>query len=266
MSITCKAAVLRNAGADQPYAETNPLVIETITLDPPKSSEVLVKIAGAGLCHSDLSYINGARGKPNGMILGHEGSGEIVEVGAGVMDIKPGDHIIFQFSPSCGRCARCQSGRPQVCEAVPAARAAGHLIGGGSRMKDANGAQLLHFTGVSCFSEYAVVDRSSVVKVDDQLPLADAALFGCAVMTGVGAVVNTAGVKMGEKVAVVGLGGVGLCGVMGAAAAGAEIVVAIDLDDAKLARALEVGATHAFNAKDPDLVAKVKDLTNGGVD
>lgn len=266
MTIRCKAAVLRAIGLPQPYAQTRPLSIEEITLDPPGPTEVMVKVIGAGLCHSDLSVINGDRGRDVPMVMGHEGAGEVVEVGSAVTDIKVGDHVAFQFSVSCGRCKACLSGRPNICEEAPKARVKGELISGGSRMRDASGQYLRHQAGVSCFAEYAVVHRGSVVAIDKDLPLTEAAVFGCAVMTGVGAVVNTARISPGETVAVFGLGGVGLSGVMGAKVAGAETIVAVDLEEAKLAKARTLGATHTFNARDPDLVAKVKELTHGGVD
>lgn len=261
-----KAAVLRSTGAKRPYATSGPIQIEEVELAPPQDGEVLVKIAGGGLCHSDLSVINGHRPRPVPMVLGHEGSGEVVEVGPGVRDIKPGDPVVFQFSASCGRCANCLGGRTQLCEAHDAARAKGHLMGGGSRIKDASGNEVGHHSGVSCFAEYAVVDRGTVVKVDNDISLAEAAVFGCAVMTGVGAVTNTARIRMGDTVAIVGLGGVGLNGLLGAVAAGAEKIVAIDIADDKLGLARQLGATHTVNAKDPDHIDQIKDLTGGGVD
>ena len=261
-----KAAVLRETGAKRPYATSQPIQIEEIDIDPPQPGELLVKIAGGGLCHSDLSVINGNRARPMPLVLGHEGSGEVVEVGAGVRDIKAGDPIIFQFSASCGVCGNCLSGRPQLCETHDVARAKGHLMAGGSRLKDSNGIEIAHQSGVSCFAEYAVVDRGTAVKVDKDLPLADAAIFGCAVMTGVGAVLNTARIRAGDTVACVGLGGVGLNGLLGAKLAGADKIIAVDISDDKLGLARQLGATHTVNARDDDHVEQIKDLTNGGVD
>lgn len=261
-----KAAVLRQFDAPQPFAKSKPISIEEVTLDPPGPNEVLVKIGGAGLCHSDLSVMNGARPRPEPLVLGHEGAGQIVEIGSAITDLEVGDHIVFQFSPSCGRCRRCMEGRPQVCEAGAKAKAAGDLMGGGRRLKDADGNSIAHHTGVSCFAEYAVSDRGSVVKIDKDLPLTEAALFGCAVMTGVGAVINTARILPGDTVAVIGLGGVGLNGVLGAKLGGAETIVAIDLADDKLGLARQLGATHTVNASDANHVEQVRDLTNGGVD
>lgn len=261
-----RAAVLRQFDAAQPFAKSKPISVEEVTLDPPGPNEVLVKIGGAGLCHSDLSVMNGARPRPEPLVLGHEGAGQIVEVGSSITDLEVGDHIVFQFSPSCGRCRRCMEGRPQVCEVGAKAKAAGDLMGGGRRLRDADGNSIAHHTGVSCFAEYAVSDRGSVVKIDKDLPLTEAALFGCAVMTGVGAVINTARILPGDSVAVIGLGGVGLNGVLGAKLGGAETIVAIDLADDKLGLARQLGATHTVNASDANHVEQVRDLTNGGVD
>ncbi len=266
MTLTCRAAILRETGAARPYAQSQPISIEEVELLPPQASEVLVKIGGAGLCHSDLSVIDGTRARPLPLAMGHEGAGEIVEIGAAITDLAPGDHVVFQFSASCGRCRRCQEGRPQICEPAAAARSSGGLMGGGRRIRDASGEMVAHQAGVSCFAEYAVLDRGSIVKIDKDFSLADAAVFGCAVMTGAGAVINTARILPGDTVAIIGLGGVGLSGVMGAALAGAEAIVAIDLDDGKLQTAMGMGATHAVNARDRDCVEKVRDLTNGGVD
>ncbi|RPI46469.1 MAG: alcohol dehydrogenase [Betaproteobacteria bacterium] len=266
MSVRCKAAVLRTVGAPRPYAKSLPLSIEEIELAPPRPLELLVRIAGAGLCHSDLSVINGDRARPVPIALGHEGAGEVVEVGPAIDDVRPGDHVVFQFSASCGRCRRCVEGRPQVCERAHRAKLEGGLMAGGSRITAVNGERIGHHSGVSCMAEYAVVDRGSVVVIDKSMPLAKAALFGCAVMTGVGAVVNTARVRAGDSVAIVGLGGVGLNGVMGARLAGAQTIIAIDLEPSKLAIAREIGATHTICARDADCIERVRDLTHGGVD
>jgi alcohol dehydrogenase len=210
--------------------------------------------------------MNGSRPRPVPMVMGHEGAGEVVEIGSSITDVAVGDHIVFQFSPSCGRCRRCLEGRPQVCEVAAISKAAGDLMGGGRRLHDADGVALAHHSGVSCFAEYAVADRGSVVVIDKDLPLDEAAIFGCAVMTGVGAVINTARILPGDSVAVIGLGGVGLNGLLGAKLGGAETIVAIDLSDEKLGLARQLGATHTVNATDPDHVQQVRDITNGGVD
>ena len=266
MSITSRAAVIRTNTSTAPYKISKPLSIEEIKISPPLANEILVQVKGAGLCHSDLSVINGSRIMPLPLVIGHEGSGEVVELGSAIRDIKVGDHVSFQFSPSCGRCRRCLEGRPQVCELAAATKGKGQLMSGGSRLSDLEGTMLNHHTGISCMSEYTVVDRGSVVVIDKSINIEDAALFGCAVMTGVGAVINTARIRPGDSVAIIGLGGVGLNGVMGAKLGGAETIIAIDIDPSKFERAKELGATHCFDSKNKDTVQAIRDLTNGGVD
>ncbi|WP_454918866.1 zinc-dependent alcohol dehydrogenase family protein [Xanthobacter sediminis] len=261
-----RAAVLRASPAASPYAQTKPLSIETITLDPPGADEVLVKIAAAGLCHSDLSVINGDRPRPTPMVLGHECAGVVEEVGAGVTDLKPGDRVVMSFLPTCGHCLSCMDGRAQLCEPGHAANGRGTLLSGARRFHCDDGAEPYHHSGVSAFAEYAVVSRRSVVKIEADISLVHAALFGCAVMTGVGTVVNTCRVRPGDTVAVVGLGGVGLSSVLGAVASGAVRVIAIDLAQDKLDLAASMGATDTFLASDPEVVEKVKAATSGGVD
>lgn len=260
-----QAAVLRQMGAVLPYGASKPLVIESLDLAPPGPGEVLVKIAAAGLCHSDLSVMNGDRPRPMPMALGHEAAGVVVELGTQVDDLVVGDHVVMVFMPSCGHCLPCAEGRPALCEKGAAANGSGTLLTGKRRLS-CDGVEVNHHLGCSAFADYAVVSRRSLVKVDKSLPLAEAALFGCAVLTGVGAVVNTAKVSAGQSVVVVGLGGVGLAAVLGALALGAVPVVAVDLSDEKLALALELGATAVVNARDADAVAKVRALTGGGAD
>ena len=260
-----RAAVLHATGAKPPFAETKPLVIEELDLAGPGHGEVLVKIAAAGLCHSDLSVINGDRPRPMPMALGHEAAGVVEALGEGVTDLKRGDHVVLVFVPSCGHCLPCAEGRPALCEPGAHANLAGTLLGGGRRLSR-NGVDVHHHLGCSAFAEYATVSRRSLVKVDHELPLAEAALFGCAVMTGVGAVVNTAQVRAGASTAIIGLGGVGLASLLGARAAGARHIVAVDLSDAKLELAKSLGATHTFNASDPDCQDQVREATRGGVE
>ena len=260
-----KAAVLYEMGLPEPYGQSRPLKIEEVELDPPGEGEVLVKLAAAGLCHSDLSVLNGSRPRPLPMVIGHEGSGVVEEVGTGVSDLAPGDHVVFVFVPSCGHCVPCGEGRPALCEPGAAANVAGTLLSGERRLRKGE-ASLTHHVGVSCFAEYVCASRRSLVKVDPALPLDEAALFGCAVITGVGAVVNTARMRPGASVAVVGLGGVGLNALLGARMAGARRIVAIDLLDDKLALARQLGADDAFNAGDADVVEAVRDATGGGLD
>lgn len=260
-----KAAVIRQIGLAQPYAQSRPLSIEEVDLDAPGEREVLVRVKAAGLCHSDLSTINGDRPRQMPMILGHEAAGEVVECGPGVHDLEAGDHVVMVFAPSCGECIACQEGHPGRCEPGQKANGAGTLLGGTIRLSQ-NGKPVYHHVGVSAFAEYVVVNRGSLVKIDSALPFDEAALFGCAVLTGVGAALNTAQVFPGARVGVVGLGGVGLNALFGARVAGASRIVAIDIHDDKLALAKKLGATDVVNAKDGDAVQKVKDLTNGGVD
>jgi alcohol dehydrogenase len=260
-----KAAVLNAIGAKAPYVESKPLTIEEVELAPPGHGEVLVKIGGAGLCHSDLSVINGDRPRPMPMALGHEAAGVIEEIGEGVTDLQRGDHVVLVFVPSCGHCGPCAEGRPALCEPGAAANGAGTLLSGGRRLSR-NGEAINHHLGCSVFAEYATVSRRSVVKIDRELPLDEAALFGCAVLTGVGAVVNTAQVRAGASVAVIGLGGVGLASLLGARAAGARHIVAVDLSDVKLDLAKSLGATHTFNASNADCAGQIRELTAGGVE
>ena len=260
-----RAAVLDEMGASAPYAQSKPLKIETIELDPPGPGEILVKIAAAGLCHSDLSVIEGNRPRPMPMALGHEAAGVVEEVGPGVDDLEKGDHVVMVFVPSCGHCLPCSEGRPALCEPGAAANGAGTLLSGGKRLHR-NGQDINHHLGVSGFAEYATISRRSCVKVDRELPLDEAALFGCAVLTGVGAVINTAKVPAGTTVAVVGLGGVGLSSILGAVASGASRVVAVDLSDEKLGLARQLGATDTFNAGSPDAANEIREAVKGGVE
>jgi alcohol dehydrogenase len=269
--VEIKAAVLNAMDASSPYAASQPLTLETLELDPPGPGEVLVRIKAAGLCHSDLSVINGNRPRPMPMALGHEAAGIVEEIGPvegaiGGSDLQPGDHVVFVFVPSCGHCEPCTVGRPALCEPGAAANAAGTLLSGARRLHRSDGTPVNHHLGVSAFADYATVSRRSRVKVDSDLPLDEAALFGCAVLTGVGAVFNTAKVPAGSSVAVIGLGGVGLSSLLGAVAAGARRIVAMDLSDEKLAFARDLGATDTFNARNPDAVAEVKAATGGGVE
>lgn len=259
------AAVLRQVGADAPYANSRPLHIEELDLDPPGPGEVLIKMRAAGLCHSDLSVVNGDRPRPVPMALGHEASGEVVQVGAGVGDLKPGDLVVLVFVPSCGHCLPCMEGRPALCEPGAVANTEGTLLSGERRLHSGT-AHVHHHVGVSAFATHAVVSRRSCVKIEPDIDPVEAALFGCAVLTGVGAAINTARVQAGTTAAVLGLGGVGLCAMLGAIASGAREVVAVDLNDRKLEVARALGATATVNARDPDAVEKVKALTKGGVD
>ncbi|MGX9134192.1 zinc-dependent alcohol dehydrogenase family protein [Rummeliibacillus sp. JY-2-4R] len=260
-----RSAILRSSGVEKPYAQSKPIHIEEIELEAPQDGEVLIQIKAASLCHSDLSVINGNRPRPLPMALGHEASGIVKQVGPGVVNFKPGDKVICVFVPSCGHCVPCAEGRPALCEPGAKSNGDGTLLGGGVRLH-AGDEKIGHHVGVSAFSEYAVVSQNSLVKVAEDLPFEKLALFGCAVITGVGAVVNTAKVQLGSTVAVVGLGGIGLSALLGAIATGAREVIAIDINDKKLQQAKELGATAVFNSKDADVVEQVKAYVNGGVD
>ncbi len=259
-----RAAVLYEMGKPMPYQETRPLSVEDVELEGPGPGEVLVEIAAAGLCHSDLSVIDGSRPRPLPMVLGHEAAGIVREVGPGVHDLKPGDHAVFSFVPMCGRCLYCATGRPVLCENGNRANVAGVLLSGARRFRNAAGQALYHHLGVSAFSQFTVAAQESLIRIDPEIPLEKAALFGCAVMTGVGAVVNTARVEPGMSVAVFGLGGVGLSVVMGARLAGAYPIIAVDILPAKLDLARQAGATHVVNARETDPVEAIRDLTGGG--
>ncbi len=260
-----RAALLRTSGLPAPYAISRPLEIIEADLDPPNAGEVLIRLRAAGLCHSDLSVIDGNRPRPLPMVLGHEGAGVVEELGSGVTDLRVGDHVVTAFVPSCGLCSPCADGRPALCEPGLASNTAGTLLGGARRLHLA-GQDLHHHLGVSAFAQYATVSRHSVVRVDRSLSFEEAAVFGCAVITGTGAVINTARLPVESTVAIVGLGGVGLAALLGARYREARVIVAVDLSDVKLALARELGATHTFNARDPDVVAAIREATRGGVE
>jgi alcohol dehydrogenase len=200
------------------------------------------------------------------MVLGHEAAGVVRETGPGVHDLSCGDHVVFSYVPACGRCLYCAVGRPALCEHGATANIAGTLLDGGRRFTNRAGEPLHHHLGVSAFSQFTVAAQESLVKIDIALPLEIAALFGCAVTTGVGAVINSARVEPGSSVAVFGLGGVGLSVVLGAHAAGAESIIAVDTVPQKLDRARKLGATAAIQSGGGDVVASIRDLSHGGVD
>jgi Zn-dependent alcohol dehydrogenase len=258
-----RAAVLRDMGRPTPYAASRPIDIEEVELAAPGRDEVLVRIGAAGLCHSDLSVVNGSRPRIMPMVLGHEAAGEVIECGPGVTRFTPGDHVVFSFVPGCGHCASCTTGRPALCEPGASANVAGSLLSGSRHLRDAHGNTLNHHLGVSGFADHAVVSEHSIVRIDPDLAYDIAALFGCAVLTGVGAVVNTASVRAGESLAVFGLGGVGMAALLGARAAGAYPIVAVDPLPQKRALAIELGATHAL-AADADTASALRELTHGG--
>jgi len=242
-----------------------PVVVERITVDSPKRGEVMVKLGACGVCHSDLSATNGTIALPPPLILGHEAAGEVVEVGEGVTGLAVGDHVVSSFIYMCGKCRYCSLGRPVLC--VEQGKALTTLPDGTLRTKDAQGKPLNVFSGCGVMADYATVHVDNLVKIDPRIPLDRAALVGCAVTTGVGAVFNTARVRPGASVAVFGCGGVGLNVIQGAAIAGAERIVAIDTLEAKLEMAKKFGATDVLLAKPgEDLAKALKKLTGGGAD
>ena len=260
-----KAAILHQMELERPYSVSNPLKIEDVTLDDPGFNEVVVKIKAAGLCHSDLSVINGNRPRPLPMALGHEASGVVVELGEGVEKLSLGDHVVFAFLPSCGSCSYCNTGRAALCEPGAEANSKGTLLGGHKRIHN-EGNYYHHHLGVSGFAEFAVVSVDSLFKIDQEIPFEIAALFGCAIMTGVGAVVNTAQLKFGESILIVGLGGVGLSAILGAKAAGASNIIAADLNPQKRAIGKKLGAHYTIDSSKKNALQFLKDLSGGGVD
>jgi Zn-dependent alcohol dehydrogenase len=245
-----EAAVLDAIGYRGDFDRDPPLRLASVDLADPGPDELLLKIEAAGLCHSDLSVINGDRPRPMPMVLGHEAVGTVISAGeAAAEDFAAGDRVVLSFLPQCGRCRPCVSGEPFLCERGTAANGAGTLLSGGQRLSE-DGAPIHHHLGASAFSSHAVVDRRSAVKIPHDIPVEIAALFGCAVLTGVGAVLNTAGLRPGESVAIYGLGGVGLAALLGAVAGGAVPVVVVDPIAEKRALALELGAAAALHPGD----------------
>jgi NDMA-dependent alcohol dehydrogenase len=244
------------------YEFNKPLVVEEVELDPPREGEILVRMAASGVCHSDLHVLQNIHPTALPVILGHEGAGIVEQVGPGVTHVAPGDHVLLTWLPYCGRCRQCARGFPNRCD---------NVAWYDSTMEDRTcrfhrGAQRIHHYNTSSFAERSVVPARTAIPVDRSLPLTELALMGCAVMTGVGAALNTAGVRPGDAVAVVGCGGVGLNVVQGCRIGGASTVVAIDVVPAKLELARELGATHAIDPSQTDAAEAVRDLTGGGVD
>lgn len=245
-----KAAVL--------YAPNQPLVIENVETDEPQANEVLIKTAATGVCHSDLHFMEGKWMYPMPVVLGHESAGVVEKVGPGVTNVKPGDRVVVAFVQSCGSCERCTTGRPALCSE-------GQSLNRMGRLK-LNGQPVFQFAGVSGFAEYQLVSNKACVHVPDGVPMEVAALVGCSVMTGVGAVTNTVKLQVGQTVAVIGCGGVGLNIIQGARLAGASRIIAVDLMESKLAAAKEFGATDVVDASSGDAVQQVMQMTDGGVD
>jgi S-(hydroxymethyl)glutathione dehydrogenase/alcohol dehydrogenase len=255
-----KAAVALAAG--------KPLTIEEVQVAAPKAGEVLVKIVATGVCHTDAFTLSGK--DPEGMfpvILGHEGGGIVQEVGAGVKSVKAGDHVIPLYTPECGECKFCRSGKTNLCQKIRATQGKGLMPDGTTRFS-LQGKPLLHYMGTSTFSEYTVLPEISVAKVNPAAPLDKICLLGCGITTGIGAVLNTAKVSPGSTVAVFGLGGIGLSVVQGAVMARAGRIIAIDMNPEKFSMARALGATDCVNPKDHDgpIQQVIIDMTDGGAD
>jgi S-(hydroxymethyl)glutathione dehydrogenase / alcohol dehydrogenase len=248
-----QAAVLRSSPGR--------LEIEDVAIDKPASREVLVRTAHAGLCHSDLHFIDGVWQVGTASVMGHEGAGIVEAVGSDVTYVKPGDHVITCLSIFCGHCKYCLGGRPHLC-----ANRSQVVARDTPALRDSKGEALSPFASLGCFAEQMLVHEHAVVKIRDDMPLDTAALIGCGVTTGLGAVIRTAAVKPGSSVAVIGCGGIGLAAVQGARLMSAAPIIAVDVSAEKLENAQRLGATHVVNAREVDAVQAVKDLTGGGVD
>lgn len=258
------SAVLRREGNTAPFAESRPLELLALELAPPLPGELRVRIDAAGICHSDLSVVNGDRPRPLPMALGHEATGIVEALGdPAETAFAVGDRVVLVFLPACGECARCAAGEGYLCEPAAAANGCGELLRGGMRLCGHDG-PVRHHLGVSAFSSHAVVDRRSAVRIDADIPPEIAALFGCAVLTGVGAVMNSAQVRPGEGIAIFGLGGVGLAALLGAVASGANPILAIDPSADKRALALELGATAVADPAEADAMLMAR--MPGGAD
>jgi Zn-dependent alcohol dehydrogenase len=254
-----RAAVLEEIGGPMPLQE--------LELERPRAHEVLVRIEASGVCHSDQNAIDGTAATRCPAVLGHEGAGVVEAVGDGVATVRPGDHVALSWAPSCGSCEECLRELPQICSTAWPAMSAGGLADGTTRLSR-GGEPVYHYSFISSFADRSVVPERSCVRIPDDVPFEIAALVGCAVTTGVGAVWRTAGVRPGDRVAVIGCGGVGLSAVLAAAAAGAETIVAVDLSAEKAEEAKELGATDAVAWQgSPDATAEaVRGLARGGVD
>jgi S-(hydroxymethyl)glutathione dehydrogenase/alcohol dehydrogenase len=250
------------------WEKGKPLTIETIDVAPPKAGEVLVRIVATGVCHTDAYTLSGD--DPEGLfpvVLGHEGGGIVEEIGAGVTSVKPGDHVIPLYTPECGVCKFCTSGKTNLCQAIRATQGKGLMPDGTSRFS-LNGKQILHYMGTSTFSEYTVMPEIALAKINPKAPLDKVCLLGCGITTGIGAVLNTAKVEPGATVAVFGLGGIGLSVVQGAVMAKAGRIIAIDINPDKFEMARALGATDCINPRDHSgpIQQVIVDMTDGGVD
>ncbi|WP_413402164.1 MULTISPECIES: S-(hydroxymethyl)glutathione dehydrogenase/class III alcohol dehydrogenase [unclassified Synechococcus] len=250
------------------WAPGQPLDVTEIEVAPPKHGEVLLKIVASGVCHTDAYTLSGA--DPEGLfpaVLGHEGGAVVMEIGQGVTSVAPGDHVIPLYTPECGECSYCRSGKTNLCQAIRATQGRGMMPDGSSRFSHA-GSMIHHYMGTSTFSEYTVLPEIAVAKINQDAPLEKVCLLGCGVTTGIGAVHNTAKVQQGSSVAVFGLGGIGLAVIIGAVQAGAERIIGIDLNPDKFSIARQLGATECINPRDHSepIQEVLIDITDGGVD
>lgn len=259
-----RSAVLRAAGLPRPYADSRPLSIEELSAPTPRAGEVGVRIVRASLCHSDLSVVNGSRPRPLPMAIGHEAAGIVDVVGDGVEGVRPGDHVVLVFVPSCGDCRACSAGRPALCYRAAEANASGGLLHGDAVLRDGADGRVNHHLGVSGFADYAIVAAESLVVIDKDVPFDIAAMFGCAALTGMGAVLNTGRMTPGQSLIVFGLGAVGLTAIMAAAQIEGTRVIAIDPNTDKHALALAVGASAVGTPE--QAAALVAEHAGDGVD
>jgi S-(hydroxymethyl)glutathione dehydrogenase/alcohol dehydrogenase len=246
-------------------APSQDLAIEEVELGEPRQGEVLVRLVATGVCHSDVSAWQGSR-IPLPAVLGHEGAGIVEQIGPGVIATKPGDHVLLNVVPRCGRCEPCVTGQPQLCQTSRPALYSGTLLDGTSRLSRSNGDSLWHFFAQSSFAERAVVSEGAVVPIRRDAPLDKLAPLACGASTGIGAVLNAARPEVGSTIAVVGCGGVGLSAIAAAALTHPRLLIAVDIADDKLELARSFGATHTFNGAQEDPVSQVIALTGAGVD
>jgi S-(hydroxymethyl)glutathione dehydrogenase / alcohol dehydrogenase len=264
---TAETAMIKSRAAVA-FAKAQPLELVEIDVAAPKAGEVLVRIVATGVCHTDAYTLSGA--DPEGLfptVLGHEGAGVVEAIGPGVSSVAVGDHVIPLYTPECGQCKFCTSGKTNLCQAIRATQGKGLMPDGTSRFSF-NGTPLFHYMGTSTFSEYTVLPEISLAKIDKSAPLEKVCLLGCGVTTGIGAVLNTAKVTPGSTVAIFGLGGIGLSAVIGAVMAKAARIIGVDVNPSKFAIAKQLGATDCINPKDYDrpIEQVIVDLTDGGVD
>ncbi len=246
--------------------ESNRLTVAEVELDPPKEKELLVRIHAAGVCHSDLHTLKGELRTMPPLVLGHEGAGIVEAVGPGVTRFAVGDRILVNWLPACHICTQCQRGRPNLCERFASTTYQGAMVDGTSRLHSLEGASVKQYLSASTMADYAVIPEDGAVHLQEGVPFEVGAIIGCAVITGVGAVINTANVRPGSSAAVIGCGGIGLSAILGCVVAGCHTIIAVDVFDEKLEFAKQLGATHTVNALHEEPVKALKAITGGGPD